>query len=80
MPSGMWPRRHINGRRSLHWIGVPKDDLAVLVEDSQKTRQLSGGLLIAAEQKEPPPVTSEAALDGVGFAASHTADRTPLAI
>jgi hypothetical protein len=32
---------------------------------------------LAAEQKEPPPVTSEAALDGVGFAAPSLLQTAP---
>jgi hypothetical protein len=36
-------KAHRIGRRSLHWIGVPKDDLAVLVEDSKKPASFPEG-------------------------------------
>jgi hypothetical protein len=36
-------------------------------------------ICVTVEQKEPPPFTSEAALDGVGFAGPHYCDRTLLA-
>ena len=43
----------------------------------QKARQSPGGLVVAAEQKNRPPLRAGAALDGVGFAGPHLLQTAP---